>query len=374
MPYQTHATSSGTVLVVDDQEKNVQVVGSTLTAFNYEIMVATSGEQALTRVEARVPDLILLDILMPDMDGFAVCAALKANPQVAEVPIIFLSANDDKNVIVRALEAGGVDFLTKPFNKAELIARVRTHLELKRTRDELGQLIAKREEFIGIMAHDLKNPIAGIQFSSTLLKEMGDKLPPPANGLAENIHEATVRATSLIEQFLNEIREARTDLKVNLKDHDLNMIIDESVDRFRTTAMQKSITLHWTKPTESHYAKVDRFATARILDNLISNAIKFTPQGKNVHLSLNPVNGEVSIIDEGPGIKEEDHPLLFQQFTRLSARPTGGETSTGLGLSIAHRLSELMNAELVCHQNGADEGAHFSVKFANSKSDSDAPV
>ena len=150
--------SFGTILVVDDKERNIEVVGTTLSAIGYEIIPATSGEQALARVKARRPDLILLDILMPEMDGFEVCRRLQADAELASIPLIFVSAAYEKHVIVEALGVGGVDYITKPFNRSELCARVKTHLELKRARDQLRRLAEEREEFVAMLAHDLKNP------------------------------------------------------------------------------------------------------------------------------------------------------------------------------------------------------------------------
>ncbi|MFT5110634.1 MAG: two-component system sensor histidine kinase/response regulator, partial [Pseudoalteromonas tetraodonis] len=154
-------TTTGTVLVVDDQERNVQVLGTTLSNAGFQVMAASGGQQALKRVAAHVPDLVLLDILMPGMDGFEVCKRLQSDPETAGLPVIFISAADEGDVIVRALAAGGVDYVTKPFNSDELLARVRTHIELKRSRDVMRNLISQREEFIAMMAHDLKSPLGG---------------------------------------------------------------------------------------------------------------------------------------------------------------------------------------------------------------------
>ena len=132
--------NTGCLLVVDDQESNIQIVGATLGKLGFEILPATGGLQAFQRLAVRRPDLILLDLLMPEMDGFEVCRRIRENLDWAEIPIIFLSSADDKGLIVRALESGGVDYITKPFNHAELVTRVRTHLALKRARDALKQL------------------------------------------------------------------------------------------------------------------------------------------------------------------------------------------------------------------------------------------
>lgn len=165
---------SGTILVVDDELANVQVVGTILATFGYDLMVARDGDQAIERVRAKTPDLVLLDIFMPGKNGLEVCRELRTMKIMEGVPIIFLSADDEKSTIVKALEMGGVDYLTKPFNKAELIARVRTHLELKKTREGCQGLLQKAEHFLEIMAHDLRNWVGSSHFSAQLLDEMDD--------------------------------------------------------------------------------------------------------------------------------------------------------------------------------------------------------
>src|SRR6202789_4269470 len=143
------------ILVVDDQPANIQIVGAVLGKLGHEIIPASNGATALKRVALRMPDLILLDLLMPGMNGCEVCLQLKMNPEWKDIPVIFLSAADDKDLIVRALNSGGVDYITKPFNQSELISRVRTQLALKIARDRLQQLAEDKDELLGILAHDL---------------------------------------------------------------------------------------------------------------------------------------------------------------------------------------------------------------------------
>ncbi|MGH7979743.1 MAG: response regulator, partial [Limisphaerales bacterium] len=159
------------ILVVDDQASNVQVVGLILGNLGYEIIPASDGATALKRVAALIPDLILLDLLMPGMSGRDICLQIKKNPEWRDIPIIFLSAADDKDLIVSALDAGGVDYITKPFNQAELVSRVRTQLALKAARDRLKELAEDKDELLGILAHDLKNHLGGLNMSTKLLCE-----------------------------------------------------------------------------------------------------------------------------------------------------------------------------------------------------------
>src|SRR5262245_23908100 len=180
--------SPARILVVDDQAANIQVVGNVLGKLGHEIIPASDGPTALKRMARRLPDLILLDLLMPEMDGCEVCRRLSENPEWKDVPVIFLSAADDKDFIVRALEAGGVDYITKPFNHAELVSRVRTQLALKAARDRLKQLAEDKDELLGILAHDLKNNLGGMQMSAQLLRDRITRSDDARSGqLAENI-------------------------------------------------------------------------------------------------------------------------------------------------------------------------------------------
>jgi len=145
------------ILVVDDIPSNVKLLEARLSAEYFDVMTAMSGADALAMCERAECDLVLLDVMMPDMDGFEVCRRIREHADWAEIPIIFVSSADDKDLIVRGFESGGVDYITKPFNHAELISRVRTHIALKAARDELKQLAEDKDELLGVLTHDLKN-------------------------------------------------------------------------------------------------------------------------------------------------------------------------------------------------------------------------
>lgn len=191
------------ILVVDDQPANIQVVGSVLGKLGHEIIPASDGPTALRRLSLRPADLILLDLLMPGMDGCEVCRRLQGQPAWKDIPVIFLSAADDKELVVRALEAGGVDYLTKPFNQAELISRVRTQLALKGARDRLKQLAEDKDELLGILAHDLKNHLSGMQMSAQLLHDwLGQNPDVRTAQLAENILRSGNQVLAFVKEFL----------------------------------------------------------------------------------------------------------------------------------------------------------------------------
>lgn len=361
-----------TILIVDDQEENLRLVGTVLSMMSYDIILASSSEQAFKRLSSRQPDLILLDVLMPDTDGLSVCRQIKADPRWTDLPVIFLSAADDKNLIVQALEAGGVDYVTKPFNMAELVSRVRTQLSLKQARDQLRTLAEDKDEILGILAHDLKNTLAGMKLSAGLLQGRAAELPPRCGALVENISNATERMLSFVKEFLANQHAERLQMKkqtLNLGD-----FVTLLTANHQASAQAKKITLVSQIPGAAVMVEADREGLNQVLENLVTNAIKFTPQGGHVDVIVDPpVAGRARCIvrDSGPGFTEEDRGKMFRRYGRLSARPTGDEPSTGLGLSIVKRLLDTMGGNISLSDAVPSSGAEFVVSLPTAP---DAPT
>jgi two-component system sensor histidine kinase/response regulator len=355
----------GCLLVVDDQESNIQVIGAALGQLGFEIVPATGGVQALQRLAVRRPDLILLDLLMPQMDGFEVCRRIRENADWAQIPIIFLSSADDKGLIVRALESGGVDYITKPFNHAELVTRVRTHLALKRARDALKQLAEDRDELLGILAHDLKNHLGGMDMSAQLLRDRTEAMSDPKLRLmAENISHYSSQMLTFVKEFL---ANASADHGLNLKTDHVNLsdAAARTIQQHQQAAKCKDLVLAIVLPPNGTIVEADGAALNQVLDNLLSNAIKFSPPGKQIRLTVCPPGAryvECQVQDEGPGFTESDKAGMFRRYGRLSARPTGGEPSTGLGLSIVKKLVLAMHGELAC-ESTLGKGATFAFRL-----------
>jgi two-component system sensor histidine kinase/response regulator len=352
------------ILVVDDQPANIQVVGAVLGKLGHEIIPASDGPTALKRMTLRLPDLILLDLLMPEMDGCEVCRRLGENPEWKEVPVIFLSAADDKDFIVRALEAGGVDYITKPFNHAELVSRVRTQLALKAARDRLKQLAEDKDELLGILAHDLKNNLGGMQMSAQLLRDRIARAADARSGqLAENILRSSDQLLAFVKEFL---ANAAADHGIALKTVSLSLsdVAAAAALRYQETAKRKQLEIQADLPAEGTTVLADPSALDQVLDNLVSNALKFSPAERQISLKVKPSGAHVDCLvqDQGPGFTEEDKARMFRRYGRLSARPTGGEPSTGLGLSIVRKLVHAMNGELTCDSTPG-EGATFTVRL-----------
>jgi len=358
------ANSSIRILVADDHPVNIQIVANMLGKLGYEIVPAADGPTALKHLALRPPDLILLDVVMPGMDGVEVCRRIRENPDWKDIPIIFLSAADDKELIVRALEAGGVDYVTKPFNHKEMLSRVRTHLALKAAHDRLKQLAEDKDELLGILAHDLKNHLGGIQLSADLLRQWmaGANRGKPAE-LCENIYHSTGQLLAFVKEFLANSA-ADHGVALNLEPVSLSDAVTRAAQDYQEAARRKNLEIRLELSAEPANVLADRNALMQVLDNLLSNALKFSPANKQITIIVRPAEAGVECLiqDQGPGFSAEDKARLFRRYVRLSARPTGGEPSTGLGLSIVKKLVQAMKGELTCTSTPG-EGAVFALRL-----------
>ncbi len=364
----TTATAAGPmksrILVVDDISRNLQVVGTMLRDAGYHVMPATSGAQALERLKAQPPDLILLDLMMPEMDGLEVCRRLKSDPASRPIPVIFLTASNEMEHLVKGFELGAVDYVTKPFNPPELLARVHTHLELKRARERLREMNDEKNEFMGIVAHDLRSPLGTITgFAELILEDPGMDRAELVDCVRRTLETAT-RMAEMIQNLLDANRIERGEMELRLGPSDLGPVLNSVVETQRPRAAAKRQTIHLESDPTPAVVLVDPSVTVQVLENLISNAVKYSPPGKSIFVRLkkNAQAVRVEIQDQGPGLSAEDQKKLFGKFARLSAKPTGGEHSTGLGLSIVKKMVEAMNGKVWC-ESELGHGATFIAEF-----------
>jgi two-component system, sensor histidine kinase and response regulator len=351
------------ILLIDDQEANVRLVGTLLTQHGCEVIPALSGDQGLQRAQARTPDLVLLDMMMPGMDGFEVLRRLRADPVLAGVPVVFLTAASERAALVRAFDLGAVDYVTKPFVAEELLARVRTHLELKLTRDHLRRVASEREELASIVAHDIKNPLSTISFSAQLLRGQNDD-PERRAKLADLIQKCADNAMAFIHSYLERRAEGELLRRFAAEPVDLNETARHVVDMMNVPAQAKNVALQMTNDKDA-VATGDAMAIEHVLENLVANAIKFSPPGGEILVHVgggSPGMVRVCVMDRGPGVSRDDQRKLFQRFVRLTAQPTGGESSTGLGLALAKQDVSQMRGEL-WYEDRHGGGASFNVEL-----------
>jgi len=363
------ATVPALILVVDDEPRNIQVIASLLIKEGHEVIAATGGEQALEKLESSKPDLILLDVMMPGMTGFEFRRILRDIPELCEIPVIYLSAATDKNFIIEGFETGAVDYVTKPFHGPELLSRVALHVNLQQTRRRMNDLIQEKTRLLEIVAHDLKNPLSGIRFAAMVLAEKHDHQKHIQDSLVENICQSADRAFEIVQTLLETRGLDEIKATIQVEEVCLSEQAREALRRFDQHRIAKDIAVEMKAAEESLRVLGERRALLCCLENLISNAIKFSPTGSKISIEVTSENdgGVFQIEDCGPGVRDDEIELLFQKFSRLSARPTAGEASTGLGLHIVRELLQAMDGT-VSYAESRFGGACFKVKLPLAKS------
>lgn len=337
------------ILLVDDTPANIDVLKRTLKPEGYKLAFSPNGKIALKLASQNVPDLILLDVMMPEMDGFETCEKLKQSAVTKDIPVIFITAKTEPEDILKGFQQGGVDYITKPFKQEELCARVKTQLQLQFSKKQLElqnqallELNEQKNTFIGMAAHDLRSPLGAIcGYSEILLEELATMDNREKEHFLKRIHSSGTSMLNLINDLLDVSVIDSGTFKIKTITCSLKTLIEDNLQIHRIRADKKHIKLHLTT-NETSNGLYDPERIGQVLDNLISNAIKYSPISSDVFISLNQFDDyvKIDVKDEGPGLSEEDQAKLFGSFQKLSTKPTAGEKSTGLGLSIVKKIVE----------------------------------
>lgn len=330
------------ILIVDDTPKNIQVLGKTLHDIGYNVSIATSGSQALDSVKKEKPDLILLDIQMPEMDGFEVCKILKMNSDTKGIPIIFLTAVTDSDKIVEGFELGAVDYITKPFNSAELSVRVATHIEIKQSREKLKDLNATKDKFFSIIAHDLKNPFSTLLgFSKLLFENAPNYTTNQIQEYAQIMNNTAKQSYTLLENLMHWAKTQSGNITVIPESSSMDNLLSITIPLVSGSALKKNITIE-SNVDKDNLVYIDNSLTTTILRNLLTNAIKFTHTNGKIIVSTKKKNEflEVSITDTGVGIDPKNIEKLFRIDSKVSSPGTESEEGTGLGLILCKEFVE----------------------------------
>ncbi|WPJ94368.1 hybrid sensor histidine kinase/response regulator [Coraliomargarita algicola] len=360
------------ILVVDDDEIIRKLLRRVLERSGFVVDEAGSGEAAIERIQAHRPDLILLDVVMDGIDGFITCRKIKNSEGMDEVPIIFVTGRSDTGSIVEGLDAGGSDYITKPINRHEALARIRNHLKMRVLMkfqrefiDGLKKANLAKNRIIGIASHDLRNPIASIRGLSEFLEEAGP-LTPDQREIAYTIQSTSDSMLHLVDELLDlsviESGEERSDCEPC----SILEIVSSSLNIYQFTANKKSIKLLLEDEGEiPAVLLLDKMQFRRLVDNVLSNAVKYSPTDTSVTVFLRREGDLVKIIveDEGPGIPEGEMHKLFTDFGKTSVQPTGNETSTGLGLSICKKIVESHHGRIYAANREGQSGAVFTIEF-----------
>ena len=333
-----------TILIVDDTPANVSVLLQCLGDRGYRLMVAEDGEEALAQIARTVPDLVLLDVMMPGIDGFETCRRIHDQAASRDLPVIFMTALTDTAEKVKGFSVGAVDYITKPIQHEEALARVSTHLTLRRLRTELKRELELKERFMRIAAHDLRNPLCLILMAGELAKRQKGA-PVEIEDCLKDIHDSANQMRRIIDTFL---QLKRPGAEPTVQRVDINALAAAIVSQNEPAAQRKRITLRLDLGEALPPACGDVAHVYQALTNYVTNSLKFTPPEGEVTVRTVLRKGRIraEVQDNGPGVSAAERGQLFTEYARLSNRPTAGEESNGLGLAIVKELIASLNGEV----------------------------
>jgi signal transduction histidine kinase len=357
------------ILVVDDEPYIVKLIHNYLIGPDFEIFTAGNGIEALDQVERiEYLDLVILDIMMPHLTGYEVCRAIREQYSLFELPVLVLTAKSRSADLVEAFDAGANDYLRKPFEVSELRARTKTLTRLKRltsANDILQEAIELKNQFIEMTIHDLKNPLNVVSGMAQLMKMELDENSEHHEYLGL-IEDSSALMLNLVNELLNAARIESGKLSLKKEDRSILKLLDQALEKNLPNAIKKEQKINFNADIdETFMVPFDILRMLEVIDNLISNAIKYSPKGNEIDVSIvhnTPTTVQIIVKDYGPGLTEEDKTKIFGKFQRLSAQPTGDESSTGLGLSIVKQLVDLHEGNIWV-ESTYGEGAAFIVEL-----------
>ena len=356
------------ILIVDDVTSNVLLLKILLTNEKFQICTASNGHQCVEVARSEHPDLILLDVMMPELNGFDTAVILKKDPLTADIPIIFLTALNSPSDLVHGFQVGAHDFLTKPFNKEELIMRVMHQISLVAAKryiiernEKLKRIISNRDKMYSVIAHDLRSPMASIRMVLNLCVNVvtPDMVGEEIFGLLDKANRESEETHDLLDNLLKWTKSQTGRLEVAYQNLELDDIVPGVVDIFTMIAEMKKIKLQYI-PSEEHLkVRADNDMMKTVVRNFISNAIKFTPEGKGIEVYYKK-SGEfakISVRDHGVGIAPERIDTLFHKGETTYG--TGGEEGSGLGLQLCADFARKNGGDVMV-ESTLGEGSTFS--------------
>ena len=370
-----------TILVVDDNAANREVAEGHLVSAGYAVVLAAEGEEGIAAFKQRSPDLVLLDILMPGMDGFEACRRLKAMSGGRDVPVVFLTALGDLGSHQKAIESGADDFLTKPINRTELLIRVRSLLWVKRLKDELtlgydlirsqrdALLQAKRqkEELSALVVHDLKSPLTVILSNVHYLKDA--KLNAEERDAMRDVLSSAESMHRMVMNLLDISRSEDGTLVPRLEEIDFGALVERVCDAVRRRIEDRNLKLTYEGAVSR--LRADKDLLQRLVENLIDNGIKYTPAGGSINVRVRPVEGEsveLRVDDDGPGVPEEFRERIFEKYVQLDRDVQAhARSSRGLGLAFCRLAAESHGGRIWVEAN-PPKGSTFCVRIPTGSS------
>lgn len=365
------SVQKASILVVDDTPDNIDVLKGALRDL-YSVRPAINGPIALKLAEmSPQPDMILLDVMMPEMDGYEVCRRLKANEKTRNIPVIFISAKSKIEDELKGLAVGGVDYITKPISPPIVQARVKTHLALKSAREKLEAAKNKAEEatllkdkFVSLIAHDLRSPLSSIlALMEYLVRDEENPLHDPHRELVAESMNNTRNLIQMIEEVLNIGRLKTGQITRKMAFFDPHFLVDELLQKLDRLRAMKELSIEVAIPP-STFLYGDRVLLGEVIQNLISNAIKFSHHQGTIRIesSQDETTSWLSVEDQGVGIPEKNIPNLFDVAEKVSTLGTDGEQGTGFGLPFSFGIMEAHGGQLTVLSK-VDEGSRFTLSL-----------
>ncbi len=357
------------ILIVDDVVSNVLLLKILLTNEKFQVCTANCGNMCIEQAKAEKPDLILLDVMMPDISGFDTAVILKKDPETADIPIIFLTALNNPSDLVHGFQVGANDFLTKPFNKEELVVRVMHQITLvaakrliQKQNEELRATINNRDKMYSVIAHDLRSPMASIRMVLNLVvtSMSPEMIGPELFELLDKANKESEECHDLLDNLLKWTKSQTGRLNVLLQDLDLNDIIPGVVDIFEMIALTKKIKLQYVGTQAPLVVRADNDMLKTIVRNFMSNAVKFSPENSVIEITMKEEGqfAKVSVRDHGVGIEPDRLGSIFHKGETTYG--TDGEEGSGLGLQLCADFARKIGGDVQV-ESTLNEGSTFSV-------------
>lgn len=365
-------SGKGTILLVDDNPANLAVLSNFLSADGFEILVSQDGESAIWQAEHEHPNLILLDILMPGLGGFETCRQLKSQSATRHIPVIFMTALADTQNKIQGFELGGIDYITKPLQPEEVLARVNVHITLQRQQQQiqkqnaqLTQLNHDKDRFFSIIAHDLRGSINSLRDLTQMTSENLELYSvSKLKDILRMQFQTTDNLSKLLENLLMWARVQQGLIEYQPQRIDLAQVVAWNVQLARPGAQQKQITLTNSVEKDIYIIHADFNMVDTVIRNLLSNALKFTFSGGTITLSATEDKHHIALAvrDSGVGIPAQDLPKLFRIDVKYKHRGTDHEPGTGLGLILCKEFIE-KNRGKIWVESEEGKGSTFFVSF-----------
>ena len=326
------------ILMVDDSPTNISFASKTLIDNNFNLISAATGEEALKKIEENDFDLILLDIILPGIDGFEVCERLKSQKKTRNIPVIFLTSRSEPESIVKGFQLGGVDYITKPFKNDELLARVNAHITIQKQQKEYLEINANKDMFLSIIGHDIRGPLSSIiSLTDLIIQYMELQDVDTLKKYTYKLKESTEETLKLLDHLVSWAASQREGIECNPMPHVLYEVVVDIVKLYAESAGQKGITII-NKINPILKVQADIYMLMTIIRNLIGNAIKYSNKNGTISINADEIEGmhaEIYIEDQGIGMSDKTKHNLFKIDKKKSIDGTEGERGSGMGLIIA---------------------------------------